>query len=263
MNIIEIIENREGFSNTDNVIADYILENRNRIMHESITELAKETFTSPGAVTRFCKRLGMKGYRDFKVQFVSDLEKYTQESKKINVDNPFNKTDTDMEIMHNIAQLTKNTVDQCYASVSGRNLEIIAGLIRRAERIYFYANGDSQISVIGFINRLLKAGKIGFIADEYNETNKYVELMNDKDLVIAVSYSGNALPNKHIMGRIKNKGVKTVVITSKPDCWMFDYHIIIPKRETYEYKTKVTTFYSQIAIQYIFNCLYTFLIKNI
>lgn len=39
----------------------------------SSRELGHQTFTSAASVTRFCQKLGVKGFPEFKIKFVSEL----------------------------------------------------------------------------------------------------------------------------------------------------------------------------------------------
>ena len=47
--------------------ADYVLKNRDRSQYLSIGELAEESGVAEATVSRFCRRLGYKGYNAFKL----------------------------------------------------------------------------------------------------------------------------------------------------------------------------------------------------
>ena len=56
MKLIDRIAEYNGFSDVETTIRDYVLKNINDISNMSIYDLAKETYTSPATIVRFCRR---------------------------------------------------------------------------------------------------------------------------------------------------------------------------------------------------------------
>lgn len=63
-----------GFSDTEKEIANYILQRGYEIEKMSINELAAAAYTSPATIVRFCKKVGVKGYLEFRIKFDSGYE---------------------------------------------------------------------------------------------------------------------------------------------------------------------------------------------
>ena len=74
MNALEHLRREEHFTENEKQIARYILKQPEAATRMSSRELARETFTSPTSVLRFCKKLGFHNYNDFKVNIVSELK---------------------------------------------------------------------------------------------------------------------------------------------------------------------------------------------
>lgn len=53
-------------------VARLVIEAPAEVIHLSVTELADEANTSATTVMRFCRRLGFKGYQDFKIALAQD-----------------------------------------------------------------------------------------------------------------------------------------------------------------------------------------------
>ncbi|MCM2533809.1 hypothetical protein NDK43_17210 [Neobacillus pocheonensis] len=66
----------ERFSEKDKIIANYILENPDSIIHRTINEVAEDLNVADATVFRFCKRIGFKGYQAIKIALA--LESNTQ-----------------------------------------------------------------------------------------------------------------------------------------------------------------------------------------
>lgn len=61
-------ERKHSMSNADQRLIDLILSDIDMAIHASTTELADRAETSTPSVTRFCRKLGFKSLRDFKIQ---------------------------------------------------------------------------------------------------------------------------------------------------------------------------------------------------
>ena len=53
-------------TSTEEVIRDYILDHPMEVLEMTTRELSDITYTSPTAITRFCQKLGTKGFPRFK-----------------------------------------------------------------------------------------------------------------------------------------------------------------------------------------------------
>ena len=73
MSIIQIIKEQMNMTERERDICRYILENPEKIEEMSSRELGHATFTSAASVTRFCQKIGVKGFPEFKMQFVREL----------------------------------------------------------------------------------------------------------------------------------------------------------------------------------------------
>ena len=78
MKIIRQLEEQNGFTHNEQVIAGYILKQKYKILSLSAAALARETYTSPAAVIRLCQRIGLSGYQEFKIRFSAELEQEKQ-----------------------------------------------------------------------------------------------------------------------------------------------------------------------------------------
>jgi|GEM_PF-4674496 len=144
MNIITRMAEREGFTDTGCQIIDYIMYHDTELAQMTIGQLAKQTYTSNPTIIRLCRKLGMDGFREFKVRFAGDLEKYRQSKNDVDMDYPFRGNERPGDIMKNIGRLTKNTIDILYKDLDIDALTQAANIIGRSNRIYFCANGGGQ-----------------------------------------------------------------------------------------------------------------------
>ena len=104
-----ILNEQTGFTSTEKVIANYITTHREEILQMSIQKLARETYTSTSAIMRLCARMGLSGFKEFKIRYAQELSEPTDDTTEIDPNFPFSPNDSVGEIA---AQLQKLTV-QC------------------------------------------------------------------------------------------------------------------------------------------------------
>lgn len=80
MNLIKRMREETSFSEGEQQIADYLLEHPSEDL--TIRQLAERTYTSNATIVRMCRRLGYDGFRQFKTDFIKEIEsnKYLVES---------------------------------------------------------------------------------------------------------------------------------------------------------------------------------------
>ncbi len=254
MAIIDKLESIHNLTNVEKELVRYILEHKDQIIDLNIADLATITDTSNATIIRLCRKLDMSGYKEFKIEFIKDLERRRKEKKSIDMSYPFRYKQSSQEIMKTMVELSKESLESCYETISSRDLEQAAKWISEGNLLYIYGVGDSMISGMSFSNRLMKIGKNTIIASQYGDNIAHTYQITNKDVVLVVSYSGNAVPNKKYLKMMKRTGCKLILISSNPDFNDFDLKIIFPKRESTD--GKLATYYSQMCINFILNSLY-------
>ena len=73
MSIILKLEEKKDFSAAERKIADYILENKEEILHFTIRELAQATYTGTSTVMRLIKKVYNGGFSDFKLDLAIEF----------------------------------------------------------------------------------------------------------------------------------------------------------------------------------------------
>lgn len=62
--ILDSLRNSASFNETDRAIATYLLNHTGDLKTLTMAKLAQETYTSNATIIRFCKKLGLSGYRE-------------------------------------------------------------------------------------------------------------------------------------------------------------------------------------------------------
>jgi DNA-binding MurR/RpiR family transcriptional regulator len=76
--LVKQLQEKTGLSESEAMIADYLLTHFRMLPGMSTRQLAKETFTSSAAIVRFSQKLGFGGYTEFRVKFLVEMMRYIE-----------------------------------------------------------------------------------------------------------------------------------------------------------------------------------------
>ena len=222
----------------------------------TISDLAKGSFTSNATIVRLCRKVGVKGFRDLRVELASDLEKRRSQRADVDANYPFAADQGVEDVMSNVLALKREALDTCYAAIHSGEVERVARAIRSASQVYLYGNGDSAMTAMAFGNLLVKVGVRTVLANQFGESNSVARTARPGDVVIAVSYSGQILEDMHnVIPIYKERKCKLVLLSAAKAPVGFNYSFRIPAKESGV--GKVATFYSQSCFRFILECIYS------
>lgn len=257
MSLIDKMTDKDLFTEVELSVLGYIKNNLNKVIHMSIQELAKQTYTSNATIIRICKKLDTNGFKDLKYTLMKELEAGKYITRDVDYNFPFHQNESIAEIIENMSSLHKNTINLINNCLDKRILDAISQHIIKADHVFIFAMGDSKISAMNFVNKLVKSGIYCMMATENNEEIVFSQNLTHKDCAIFISYRGDTPEINKCFQLAKKTGCTIVAITAGQNSMISqygDYPIIIPRKET---EDKIATFYSQIAFGYILNILFS------
>lgn len=262
MTLLEKMNETTTFSQAEKNVVTYLLEHMNLIEDMTLEQLAKQTYTSNATIIRTCQKLGYKGYKQFKIQFVKESEsaKYLADSVDFSI--PFGGMEDSTAIMNKISNLYRESIDLCLQRIDPDAIAEIAKVLVRAKRIFIFAEGDTMFTVKGFINRLLKLNIYPILASETYEDVATSCNVSKEDCVLFISYSFKSSRFTRFFQRVRRKGADLIAITANEKhiiAQKSDYRLIVAHREE---NHKIATFYSQFVFEYLLNILYSMIYAN-
>lgn len=244
---------------TDNEqrIAKYIENNLTAVSTMSIQTLASKTYTSHSAIVRFAQKLDYSGFRAMRQDITKDVQQNITKLNAVDANFPFSSENTAVEIAKNISDLTINAVKRALAQLTEKELTAAATKIMNSERLVLFAIGDTQIRARGFQSKLVKINKFAIIAEEYSDESWTSVNLNENDLAIFLSYTGNSSNYLKLIKFLHQQKVPTLLITGNPDSQMIQYASQTISIVQNEYDIfKVSTFASQITFEYLLDTLF-------
>ncbi|AQS03572.1 MurR/RpiR family transcriptional regulator [Clostridium beijerinckii] len=263
MTIYNLLLYANNLTETEKLLANYILENQEQVAGMSLDELAKVSFSSISTIHRLCKKIGLTGFKEFKIKFVEELYSKMNKPENIDINFPFKKDDTQFQIASNIKQLYIDTLTNTFSFFNSKQLEDAVDLIYNAEIVDVYAVTNNIQTALNFQDKMQSIGRyVNVSLIPMNQVYRAAASNNkNKQVAIILSYSGKTPEIKEIALVLKRKEIETLVICSAQENYLtklFKYHIFVSSKENL--KKKISHYSSHIATQYvldvIFSCIF-------
>lgn len=211
-------------------IAKFILNNPKKVVDMTVSELAEISDVSIASVSRFCRKVGLKGFAQLKISLAQELvdtHKSGEISNDISVDN----------IPQSLQNILANKITELRQTVNLINTdefrEILEG-IRDSSRVQVIAVGNT-IPVA--IDAAFKFNELGIptTAGTIWETQlSYSFTLGKGDVLIAISNSGESDKVLEAVKIANNNKAMTIGITNSPHSAIGEevqYHITTATRE--------------------------------
>lgn len=264
MALLEQFEQRTDLTETEQRIEDYIKGHLTDIPGMTIEQLAAFTYTSHSAIVRLSKKLGYKGFRDLKLAASDSLAQQLVSLGAVDANFPFNPTDSATVITKNMADLTTTAIKRAQAQVDPQQLQTAAEMLLTGKRLFFFGRGDSQIRARSFQNKLIKLDIFPVIAEEYVDEKWVIANVHPTDCALFISYGANVPEYTQMMALLENKRISTILLTGKLQSKKTAETklTIVAAQDEHEDESKIGTFASQIAFEYILDIVFSLMYSH-
>lgn len=263
MRILDQFDYIDHFSDTEQAVIQWVLKHKEEVLSMSTNELALKTYTSPASIVRLCQKLGLKGYNDFKIKLSGELEYLSAHKNKIDVNYPFKKEDDLKTVSANLAQLTKDSIDETLALINYVELNKIVDVLYNAKEIDIYASSFPLMYAMDFKLRMMHIGITVHLCNVEGEMIFQALNSNKDHCALIISYSGETSSIVGITELLKSNHVKTIAITNIGDNQiekLCDYRLRVSSRE--KLRSKIANFSSHASITYLLDLLYAAYFKK-
>ena len=213
-NIIKIIYKKyDGFTNSKKLIADYILNNFNNIVYDTLSTLAQHIGFSTTSIIRFAKDLGFDGYSELQ----ESIRDYTRSDDPFNVVKNFKELENEnlAELFENSLKKDIENLNKTIHSISKEDLEKSIDLLANSRKVYVIGYNDSFTLAYYMALRLSQVRESVHLLQSVGNMNPMeLATSNDKDLMLAFLFPMYSLNTINIINKAKQNGTKVLIVTS-------------------------------------------------
>lgn len=212
--LIKISNMLNDFSTREKKVADYILEKPEKIKNLNTYETAEKTKTSQATVVRFAKRLGFKGFPDFKLALSQDLGNRKAEAN-VNIIHEEIKVDDSFEVIgRKIANENIVAINNTCEIADFTELERAVKALSEADKIMLAGVGFSWIVAKDFCYKLLELGKHTIIEADTHMQLSCLTSMKETDVLFVISHSGKTIEMYNLVKLAKEKNITVISLTN-------------------------------------------------
>jgi DNA-binding MurR/RpiR family transcriptional regulator len=190
---------------TERLIADCVLADPERVITSSIADIKQYSGASVGSIVVFCRRLGLKGFADFKIALARDLAQSglsTGDAKQ------------KCSLFEKVFQFQAKSLAETLKINPETTLQKVANALEKAHRIELFSIGLSYpVAYTAYCKFQLIALPVSAQCDSYFQLIAATQMKAD-DVAFGISCSGNTRETVQCLEVAKAKGATTICLTN-------------------------------------------------
>lgn len=203
-------------------IADYILQNGSSIIDLNTAAIAKQSGSAASAVIRLCKKLGFKGYSQFKINLAMEL---TSADTVIlpNIDI----SDDTQSAFKKVFESGIKTLSDTAQMLDMQLVSNAVNILDTANQICFLGIGTSSTIAVDAHYRIMQLGYHATCSTDILFMQVAASNLSTGDVAVGISHSGKTIATIEALKIAKERGAVTIVLTSYKDSPICEYADIV------------------------------------
>ncbi|MCI6885664.1 MAG: MurR/RpiR family transcriptional regulator [Lachnospiraceae bacterium] len=201
---------RMTLTNTEQEILTYFETHLPSAIHTDLNRLSSELYTSNATIVRFCQKLGLRGFNEFKYQVRSELKELRSPAIA-----------SDDLISHTLA-LFKDNMD----AIDQKKLEQIANLLTGDAPVYIYGSYLSSLAA-RYLQTILNTLDYPSILIEWQRLlNGLIYEITPGSVLLIITAHGDAIRYLPVFQRAKERNAVTILLTCEDTSPLIPYSTI-------------------------------------
>lgn len=194
-------------------LANFVVAHGQRSQNMSISELAAACGVAEATISRFCRRMGYRGYSDFRLATAASTAARLDSGPLMGEIQP---DDTVPDLCRKLAGAEIDAIRETQALIRPEQIQKAAGLLLAAEKVLCMGQGGSML-MAEEASHLFTTVFSGFfpMQDSHMQVIAASNL-KERDAILFFSYSGATKDMMDVMKIAKQRGTKTVLVTRYP-----------------------------------------------
>ena len=257
--MIEQLFGRKKLTESEKQIIDFIDSNPRLVISLSLEELSEKCYVSQASIIRLCKKLGTKGFAEFKIRLASEINSFVYNNKDIHLDVPHAPNTTGKEIAETFFTLTSQALQTAYHNLDYNALRRAALMLSKADMIHIYGRGESLILAEDFHYKLVRIGKPSTLEslNGFPEAKCLVVNRKINQVALVISHYCNSRQIHYIVDELVSSKTPFVLVTAVEEAWPYEKFAAVTLRiPCTESRFKMGSFSSRTGMLFLLDCLY-------
>lgn len=199
----------KSLTRSEQKVADVVKEQLRDVVYWSVSDLADHSDVGETTVIRFCRKLGYKGYQDFKLSVAQFAVKSTQQQY-----GEIKETDPPDIFAQKVTTENNTILQNTLSLVEPDKIELATEKLIKARQVYLFGVGASGIMAQQAQYRFMRLGFQTQYATDAHIIAMNCALAKEGDVVIGVSISGSTKDLVDAVEIASKNGAYVICITS-------------------------------------------------
>ena len=217
--LIEQIKEIKDPTYQEEAIINYLVEHPDAVDNATANDLADLTYTSASTVVRLCKKIGFKGYPEFKIQWIKEQTMIQSENDVDISKDLVKKNESISSLSSTMAKLYNKVVYETNNQLDKIELNKAVNLIRRSNITDIYGTAINYevakqasytFSTLGRISQAFHANNIQYI-------NSITKKGKGKIVAIVISHNGFNQEIIRICKNLKKAEIPIIAVVGNKD----------------------------------------------
>ncbi len=196
-------------------VADYVLSNQKGTQFLSISELANACEVAEATISRFCRRLGYKGYNVFKLAVANAASQHKPWNNPLSGE--VEETDSLEDISKKLCGAEIEALNQTMELLNLDAVREAADLLEKAPRVMCMGQGGSMIIATEACHLFSTvSNKFTAVGDSHIQAMA-AAAADPEDVILFISYSGSTKAMMDTFKQAELRKVRTILVTRFPN----------------------------------------------
>lgn len=229
----EIVEH-ERLTEREQSIRTFLIQHPDKLYGMTAHELGEATYSSAAAVTRFCKKLGCRGYQDFRIRFLQDYRDRNGSTSGKSSLIEMTGANKDMPVLLREAVIYRQAVEKTIKANAPERISKAFEMIHAAGCLDFYAF-DVNIHCADYaVFRFIQCGKTAALYAEPVLQIRHALERRPDHLAVLVSFTGTDMRMINLAEILQDGGTKVLCFAGNIDSSLagyVDHALLLPTGE--------------------------------
>jgi len=239
---------------SERLISNMLLERYRNFEMMTSDQIAREVGCGQATVIRYSRKLGYPTFKSMMLDIANDSAFYG--NSKLSEEEPLH------DMMSKMKNLYDISVADAFTSNKVEEIEAAAEYLQNAGTIFCYGIRSSYALVLTMYYRLLESGRSVLTTEDLLEGVSIIRHLNEKDVLLVVSISGETRETVKAVEEAHAKGVKIISITGSGKNTIQTLSDIALKSTEYNMHTNRVNLVNRASVLFLLDCLFTRLWRN-
>lgn len=244
-------------SKKETLIADFMLKDPKKFSRMTINEIAEELGIATSTVFQFTRKLGYKGFRDFRNDLLAE-----EFDPVVSIHENIQPGEDELAIANKVFSSSINSLKDTAKLLTQSKLERASELLLGATSVTFFGVGGSNVVAYDAYHKFMRSPLHVQYAMDIHVQRMLAARLDENDCAVVITHTGLTHETLDIARIAREAGASIISVTSYPSAQITDLSDVLLISTAEETEFRPESLSSRIAQLSIIDSLFTIAMFN-